>query len=230
MPVLKMADLSIGGNITYTGDVQKISSKIAKTINTTGTASRNITNTIAIINMVTTKESKDYIEVYTALRERSIQTVNLIDILGVKKVSTDKFTISPIFTYNPKMLDKYSGQYTIIFECDIDEAGEIIDRVMRDENGFIINDISYTATESIIKSTETEILAEATINAIERIDTALKKTDYKRTDIYDISIQQKTGFSNVETYRTMAIDSGAPPILSFDTTVKSTVYVKSLFE
>ena len=224
---LSISDLSVGGNIMFSGDVQKSPSNLARRITASGSASIEVSTDIAIIRMNCFNENENYETVHQILSSNAVEIVEFLQSKDIIKLSTNNFSIYPYYSYNPTTLKGYRGNYSILFECKIGDAGKIIDGAIK-ETEFTIQNISYKALEQNLRIAQKQALSAATLNAITSIEASLSETQYKMVEIYEINVQNGGYTTKTESADIAASES--TPILGSDANVTANVIVKALFE
>ena len=235
MSITTKSDLTIGGNVVFSGDVTKAPGDIAKKISASGSASILIPTTIATLQFKTTYESDRYSQVQVVLNARASAVVGFLSEsnVAIDKLSTNSYSVYPRYTYNPYKFDKYVGTYGIIFKAPIEDAGSIIDDIVDLGQDFTLQWISYTAEEDAKSIAKKEAIAQATNNAIISAESALRDTAYKLGEIYDISVQNgytTTSYETAPKMEAIADMSEPAPVIGNEENITANVTLKALYE
>ena len=231
MSLITKSDMTVGGNLVFSGEVTKAPTDLARIITANGEAVVYIETKIAIVSMSATIDGATYKGVYEQLKSETNAVISKLQSLTeVMEVTTRNYRIYPRYSYNPYKFEGYTGYYGLEYRTEIVSSGDVMEAVSELSTSYVVNSVNFIPLEADKNEAQNRALAEATENAVETVNAALSKTEYKMSEVYDIQIISGNVTKNEEI--AMADASAARNTLMIvggEARVSSTVRVKCLF-
>lgn len=159
---------------------------------------------------------------------RSTQIVETLESEPIDNLETTGITLNPRYDYsdNQRRLVGYTATNTISFEVETEQAGGLIDELVR-AGATNINGISFIATDEAIATAQQQALREAVQDARDQASVVLEALGYSAQDIIGIQVN---GASTpppvpvpVERAESLSADAVSTPVIGREQQVNASV-------
>jgi uncharacterized protein YggE len=155
----------------------------------TGRGERSVKTTKARIQLGVTAEGKTAIAVQTEVASQANKIVSRLQQLGVEKLQTINIQLNPKYVYenNRQRQDGFTGQTSVSFVVDIDQAGATIDAAVA-SGANQIEQIAFIATDTALNDAKQLALQDAVKDAQLQANSVLKILGFIPKSIKNIQI------------------------------------------
>lgn len=166
---------------------------LVRSLTVSGRGVEEIPATIAQVNVGVEVQGKNVQDVQKEAAQRSSAVVSLLKSRNVQKLQTAGINLSPVYSYtnNVQKITGYSASNNVSFQIATDQAGVLLDEVVK-AGASRINGVSLVASDEAIAQAQKLALQKATKDAQQQANAVFSTLGLQAKEILTIQINNAT--------------------------------------